>query len=80
MRPLRPIIPFDAAVQHPVDDLLLQRRQLLEVSQSPGMFAVAFFLALHFQDHRTQVGGRLLEDFILVGISGDDVRDVGYPL
>jgi hypothetical protein len=44
------------------------------------MFAVAFFLALHFQDHRTQVGGRLLEDFILVGISGDDVRDVGYPL
>ena len=32
---------------------------------------------VHFQDHRTEIRGRLLQGPILVGVTRDDVRDVG---
>ena len=41
------------------------------------MRTVEFFLTFHFQDHRAQVRGRLIEGFILVGVTRDYVRDVG---
>jgi len=38
------------------------------------MFAAAFFLAFHLQDHHTRIGSGLPKGFILTGVTRDDVR------
>ena len=63
MWPFGLFIPFDASVQHPEDDLLLQRPHPHQLGHTLGLHAEEFRLTLHFQDHRTQVGGRLLQEF-----------------
>ena len=77
MRPFRPIILLVASVQHPQDYLLLNCPRPLQFGESLGMSTVTFFFTFHFQDHRAQIGGRLPQGFILVGMGGEDVGDVG---